>query len=676
MGLVRVKSDVVDQTSSRWCGLEFWRGGMSTCSGFRSRHLTAIQNYETENVQHIKLHLLKPNNLHTRSFAAFRNKDNQSNEKLRTGTTGTCIIKPFPTPEDVRLFQKAGPRQRSNRDDKMDERKFYEINKKLIPAKLHYLFMLGGYGGVIPFSTLLGKGLGISATAVGFTNTTLMGLTLLCKPFMGSLVDYFRSIRLFLICLILVNAFSSLSLLLLPPIEGRMQESIHVKLRLSNSSEDFIPLPFSFNNECIKEIVRSSEISCYAFKSENTSRTRGYEGRANKIQSDDLQDIHTLSLTHLNNSNNVNVAFAMYAHLKGPESINMSNLDQTRLLQLKCEPDIYSCKLQASTLVNEYETYQFWTFACLLIIAGLASGNAISLSDVACYEVLGEKRHLYGRQRLFGTIGWSLACLLSGYLSDLATGNKVRKDYSPGYYIMACLLLIDILVMFKMPSVKVKLSSNICRDVKKVFRSSEIILFAVGAILIGSFTAIISSYELWYLQDLGASQSLLGWAVIVQCIISETPFFIISGWFVKQFGSFNCLIGSFAAYALRFGCYSIITNPWWALLIDSTHGFTFAMFHAAMTNFASVKAPDGVEGTMFGIFGGLIDGMGQASGSLLCGAAFDKFGGRLTFTIASIFSGACALAFLVLSRLLNRFSDRTTKGSISIEGRLNELQAA
>ncbi|GBM66602.1 hypothetical protein AVEN_73217-1 [Araneus ventricosus] len=32
----------------------------------------------------------------------------------RTGTSGTCITKPVSTPEDVRSFQKAGPRKRSN----------------------------------------------------------------------------------------------------------------------------------------------------------------------------------------------------------------------------------------------------------------------------------------------------------------------------------------------------------------------------------------------------------------------------------------------------------------------------------------------------------------------------------------------------------------------------------
>ncbi|GBN47550.1 hypothetical protein AVEN_100997-1 [Araneus ventricosus] len=35
-----------------------------------------------------------------------------------TGTSGTCITKSFPTPEDVRPFQKAGPRKRSNRGRK------------------------------------------------------------------------------------------------------------------------------------------------------------------------------------------------------------------------------------------------------------------------------------------------------------------------------------------------------------------------------------------------------------------------------------------------------------------------------------------------------------------------------------------------------------------------------
>ncbi|GBN93897.1 hypothetical protein AVEN_269442-1 [Araneus ventricosus] len=37
---------------------------------------------------------------------------------VRTGTSGTCITKSFPTPGDVSPFQKAGPRKRSNRGRK------------------------------------------------------------------------------------------------------------------------------------------------------------------------------------------------------------------------------------------------------------------------------------------------------------------------------------------------------------------------------------------------------------------------------------------------------------------------------------------------------------------------------------------------------------------------------
>ncbi|GBM03871.1 hypothetical protein AVEN_231333-1 [Araneus ventricosus] len=548
----------------------------------------------------------------------------------------------------------------------MDQKKkFYHVSKKLLPVKLHFLVLFAGYGGVKPFQSLIGKGLNISATAVGFTNTTLMGLTLLCKPLIGSMVDYFRNIRVFLICLVLVNAFSTLSLLLLPPIKERTQEPVHMRLQLTNSSQAIlVPLPVSFDDVCVKGMAGNSEINCNIIQVGNTSKTWDKD----EIQLDSFQniDLHIVSI-----SNKLNATFAMHLHSKEPKIANFTNLNQSHILHLKCEPDVHLCKIQVSTSANEYETYQFWAFACIVIIAGLASGNINSLSDVACYEVLGEQRHLYGRQRLFGTIGWSLSCLLSGYLSDLATGDSSGKDYSPGFYLMLCLMLTDTFILSKMPLNKeLKLSTNIYKDVRKVFHSSAVVLFAVGSVLIGSLTAAIAYYELWYLQDLGASQSLLGWTIIIQCLVAEMPFFIISGWFVKKFGSFNCLIGSFAAYALRFGCYSIITNPWWALLIATTHGFTFAIFQAAMTNFVSVNAPEGVEGTMFGIFGGLIDGMGQASGSLLCGAAFDKLGGRLTYTIASIFSGACAVAFLILSRLITRRSNRTreyTFESISLK---------
>ncbi|CAL1274955.1 unnamed protein product [Larinioides sclopetarius] len=545
----------------------------------------------------------------------------------------------------------------------MDEKnKFYHISKKLLPVKLHFLVLFAGYGGVKPFQSLIGKGLNISATAVGFTNTTLMGLTLLCKPLTGSMVDYFRNIRIFLICFVLVNALSTLSLLLLPPIEENAKGAVNMRLQLRNRSQAIIvPLPVSFDNECVKEITGNSEVNCFILRVGNTSKTWTEDEILNKIQLNGFQNV---DLQILNNTNNINAGFGVHVHSKAPPNAKLSNLNQFHELHLECEPDVKHCKIQVSTSRNEYETYQFWAFACIVIIAGLASGNLNSLSDVACYEVLGEQRHLYGRQRLFGTIGWSLSCLLSGYLSDLATGDSSKKDYSPGFYLMLCLMLTDTFILCKMPLSKdVKLSTNIYKDVRKVFHSSTVVLFAVGSVLIGSLLAAIAYYELWYLQDLGASQSLLGWTIITQCLVAELPFFVISGWFVKKFGSFNCLIISFAAYALRFGCYSIITNPWWALLIATTHGFTYALFQAAMTNFVSVNAPEGVEGTMFGIFGGLIDGMGQASGSLLCGAAFDKLGGRLTYTIASIFSGACAVTFLILSRLIIRCSNRTRENT-------------
>ncbi|GFS50007.1 hypothetical protein TNCV_1836511 [Trichonephila clavipes] len=48
-------------------------------------------------------------------------------------------------------------------------------------------------------------------------------------------------------------------------------------------------------------------------------------------------------------------------------------------------------------------------------------GSLVSLSDASCFNILGAHPELYGRQRMWGTIGWGSFALLSGFLNQLFT---------------------------------------------------------------------------------------------------------------------------------------------------------------------------------------------------------------------------------------------------------------
>ncbi|GIY97125.1 MFS_1_like domain-containing protein [Caerostris extrusa] len=261
------------------------------------------------------------------------------------------------------------------------KQKFCNINLKYLPIKLHYLVMYGGYGGVIPFSSLFGKGLGISATAIGLTNTTLMGLVLLFKPFLGSLVDYFRNLKSFLICLLLLKAVSCLCLLLIPPLEEEPKEVLGMRLQSSNQSEEYVDLPISFDKNCIEDAIKVSEIGCFVPQDENTTNNETLNKMTIEIllvdmYDKDLQNNSIVFSTHKSIANN-SVTVNLFS--RDSEATDLKSIFKSDISSLKCEPDLLACTFRDNTSsVFVYQYYQFWIFACLVILAGLGAQNASS----------------------------------------------------------------------------------------------------------------------------------------------------------------------------------------------------------------------------------------------------------------------------------------------------------
>ena len=71
-----------------------------------------------------------------------------------------------------------------------------------------------------------------------------------------------------------------------------------------------------------------------------------------------------------------------------------------------------------------------------------------------------------------------------------------------------------------------------------------------------------------------------------------------------------CLYIALAAYAVRFISYAYIPSPWWALLVDTTHLFTYALMYTAAMVYASKIVPKQLIGTMIGLVNGLKWGLG------------------------------------------------------------------
>ncbi|GBM03867.1 Major facilitator superfamily domain-containing protein 6 [Araneus ventricosus] len=517
----------------------------------------------------------------------------------------------------------------------MSKGRMCHVNMRLFPIKAHYFFFFGAMGGVMPFMPVLAKNLGITSTALGLVYTVLPFCVFFSKPLFGFITDFFRNIKLIVFVLVCVTSVGYFSIRFLRPIDSVKWK--HVDAQCQDNEKSISVRPYEYDRRCLRDVLKKNANAKLRFVPCDRNNSHILQGKVSIWKSK-----NGTAKESVESSGPLWLEFAPDSNF----SCDCIKNGSSALKSVK----IRSCLSGDSV----YKTYQFWVFTILVVIGGTGSATVFCLSDAACYEVLGERSDLYGRQRMWATISWGCVTLLAGFCDDIATGKSDNTNYDPGFFLMVALVFVDLALLWKIKLTKANFSLNICQDIGKIFSSCHTVAFATCVYVIGALTGLIWNYQFWYLEDLGATRTLMGLCVAVQCLIAEVPFFFFAGWFIKTFGYFTCIIGSFLAFTVRLFLYSILQNPWTVLPIEIFHGVSFAVFYSSMTGYASDNAPPGTEATMMGILGGLFEGLGVATGSLLGGVGFDRIGGRQTFLIAAMVSSFCVPSLILVLLLLKK----------------------
>ncbi|KAI8513960.1 hypothetical protein Bbelb_082840 [Branchiostoma belcheri] len=226
----------------------------------------------------------------------------------------------------------------------------------------------------------------------------------------------------------------------------------------------------------------------------------------------------------------------------------------------------------------------FWLFFWIFFLSHGVYWSSVSQVEAASYQTIKRKgRGQFGRQRLFGSVGFSIFAFVSGFAMDTFTdwtkaenqgkrtsvetaGNKTKTDYS----------------------------------------------------------------------------TVLGVFLFVRTA-AEIPVYVISTWIITKVGYTAVLGCGFAAIGLRFLLYSFISNPWWAVAIDTLNGY-HALMWAAMTSYVSISAQDGLQTVAQGIVATTFYGLGHMLGNLVGGVVYNRYGAVAFFRS---FSVSCLIGFLL-----------------------------
>lgn len=493
-------------------------------------------------------------------------------------------------------------------DANNDKTCFPQINRKLVTAKLFYFLYFSSLGALLPHLALYYKQMRLTPSQVGI----LMGLKpfveFICTPLWGAFVDRYKKGKTVLLFSLLTTALSQFSLSLVAPAE-----------RLCT----------------MHSIPRSIE------QQNNSSSTISHEKNASIYWKD---------------------------FIFVPSAVNSKPWPLDYLIKEEASLELLSKNSESVPNTKELFTILF----IIILFCNVISSPSLALADTVTMQTLKPNVHLYGRQRLWGSVGWGIASFLVGALVTLShhCPNPFTKpseiNYMPCFCTFGVLMFLAVLI-----STKFKFSYNsedmvdvnnrrIIGSLKSII-SIKYAMFLFTAFYFGILNAFTKTFLFWHLKDLGGTQLLFSIIAAINCF-AEVSLYVISDRLITHLGHTRVIYLAAAGFALRCLWYSFLTNPWYALPLEVMPGITNALAWVAMLSYVNEISTTDNSSTHQSILYGFYRGLGYGCGEVLGGVMINFVRSGNAFKVFA--SGAvCVLVGNIfvenlnaLKRVFKRFS--------------------
>ncbi|KAL5236076.1 hypothetical protein ACI65C_003486 [Semiaphis heraclei] len=286
----------------------------------------------------------------------------------------------------------------------------------------------------------------------------------------------------------------------------------------------------------------------------------------------------------------------------------------------------------------------FWWFFGTIAIFKISIVISTVMEDTICVHLLDDDKTKYGHQKMWGAIGWGIMSVVFGMSVDWFSKGLEYTNYTPGFIISLICSFLDMYVVSKMKNAQNKEIKTGLSNVRKVFTKIKVLSFLFWVVAYGILLSFIWHFQFLYMEDISNIyhpetkpyiKTIQGLSLTIQCIGGEVPFFILSNFILNRVSHMNVFSLLFLTFAVRFFLYSIISNPVWVLPVELLNGITYALGYSTAISYAAELAPVGAEGTLQGIVGTALEGIGIPIGSFIGGTLFNRFGSITSFRIFS-----------------------------------------
>jgi PPP family 3-phenylpropionic acid transporter len=288
----------------------------------------------------------------------------------------------------------------------------------------------------------------------------------------------------------------------------------------------------------------------------------------------------------------------------------------------------------------------------LVIMHAMLSGQ-VPLTESLLLQKLGANTHLYGRVRLYGSLGFIAAVMLLGPLLDWLGTLWLLP-------IGAVMLLAHIANSWRLQDAPpLSVAQRERTTLWQLLHLPYVPLFLAASFLMVFGHMGLYIYFSLYLEAVGYSKTIIG-LLWVMSTVGEVIYF----WW--QGGAKGATVQPLTGYTrcywaavLRFGVLALVAIPlgsplWLLIVLQLLHTMTFALHHAASMVLVKRLFPANAGSTANALFNTVTYGLAGVGGALVCAAIWSGFGDNAPRAAQAVFAMSalvCAAGGMLAWRL-------------------------
>ncbi len=285
----------------------------------------------------------------------------------------------------------------------------------------------------------------------------------------------------------------------------------------------------------------------------------------------------------------------------------------------------------------------YWALLVVLTIFSFFWNATLPQFEAATMNNLGDKKHMYSRIRLWGSIGFIFTASLLA---------PIIERYGIQYLPMIILLILGITcinTLFVREAISLKQKSDKA-SMLKICLQPKVLALLLATFLIQASHGPYYTFFSIFAEENGYTRSMIGQLWSLGVIAEVVVFFLVYRW-LPRFGAKNLLVVAMLLTAIRWWLIAFYVEYLPILLFAQLlHAASYGLFHAAAIQLIDRYFSGSVQGRGQALFSSIGFGLGGSLGSLMSGYTWNVIGPSYVYLLASGVALVALIQFIWIAK--------------------------